>query len=241
MVEILEKLLLLQERDQRLQTFLHQINSVPGEKALLQRELDAAQATLENDKARATQIEVERKRLEVEADGKRAQIAKYRTQQFETRKNEEYAALKHEIERAESDITAIEDRELELMQEFEDLKPAIAAAEQKYQAEKSRVASLSKTADEKVGVLQGRADELKVERDAIAAEVQAADEDLFDLYEKLFRSKAGRAIVPLEGNHCSGCHMTVTPATLRDAKVGASVVSCEQCGRIVYIQPEYQR
>ena len=241
MVEILEKLLLLQERDQRLQTFLHEINSVPAEKASLQRELDAAQRTLENDKARATQIEVERKRLEVEADGKRTQIAKYQTQQLETRKNEEYTALKHEIERAQSDINTIEDRELELMQEFEDLKPVIAAADAKYSAEKNRVANLMKIADEKVGVLQGRADELKVERDAVAEEVKASDDDLFELYEKLFRTKAGRAIVPLEGNHCSGCHMTVTPATLRDAKVGTTVVSCEQCGRIVYVLPEYQR
>jgi predicted nucleic acid-binding Zn-ribbon protein len=241
MVEILEKLLLLQERDQRLQTFLHEINSVPAEKASLQRELDTAQRTLENDKARATQIEVERTRLEVEADGKRTQIAKYQTQQLETRKNEEYTALKHEIERAQSDINTIEDRELELMQEFEDLKPVIAAADAKYSTEKNRVANLMKIADEKVGVLQGRADELKVERDAIAEEVKSSDDDLFELYEKLFRTKAGRAIVPLEGNHCSGCHMTVTPATLRDAKVGATVVSCEQCGRIVYVLPEYQR
>ena len=96
-----------------------------------------------------------------------------------------------------------------------------------------------KTADEKVGVLKGRADGVKVERDAIAQEITAADEDLFDLYEKLFRTKAGRAIVPLEGNHCSGCHMTVTPATLRDAKLDSSVVSCEQCGRIIYVLPEY--
>jgi predicted nucleic acid-binding Zn-ribbon protein len=127
------------------------------------------------------------------------------------------------------------------MQEFEDLKPVIAAADAKYSTEKNRVANLMKIADEKVGVLQGRADELKVERDAIAEEVKSSDDDLFELYEKLFRTKAGRAIVPLEGNHCSGCHMTVTPATLRDAKVGNTVVSCEQCGRIVYIQPEYQR
>jgi predicted nucleic acid-binding Zn-ribbon protein len=238
MVEILEKLLLLQERDQRLQTFLHEINGVPGEKAALEKELEAARLQLERDKARAREIEVERKRLEVEADGKRVQIAKYQTQQLETRKNEEYTALKHEIERAGKDITTIEDRELELMQETEDLKPAIAAADAKFNAEKSRVAGLLKTADEKVGVLQGRADEVRVERDALAVEVRAADEDLFELYEKLFRSKAGRAIVPLEGNHCSGCHMTVTPATLRDAKLGSAVVSCEQCGRIVYVVPE---
>jgi len=238
MVEILEKLLLLQERDQRLQTFLHEINGVPAEKRALEKELESARLQLERDKARAMEIEVERQRLEVEAGGKRTQIAKYQTQQLETRKNEEYAALKHEIERAEQDITKIEDRELELMQETEDLKPAIAAADAKFNAEKSRVAGLLKTAEEKVGVLQGRADELKVEREAIAAEVKAADEDLFDLYEKLFRSKAGRAIVPLEGNHCSGCHMTVTPATLRDAKLGTAVVSCEQCGRMVYVLPE---
>jgi len=238
MVEILEKLLLLQERDQRRQTFLHEINSVPAEKASLEKELEAARLRLEHDKSRAMEIEVERKRLEVEADSKRAQIAKYQTQQLETRKNEEYTALKHEIERAEKDIVAIEDRELELMQETEDLKPAIAAAEAKFNAEKTRVAGLLKSADEKVGVLQGRADEVKVERDALAEEVQAADEDLFELYEKLFRAKAGRAVVPLDGNHCSGCHMTVTPATLRDAKVGTTIVSCEQCGRIVYALPE---
>ena len=97
-------------------------------------------------------------------------------------------------------------------------------------------ASMSR--EELIGLISADA-KFMDERDAIAAEVKASDEDLFELYEKLFLSKAGRAIVPLEGNHCSGCHMTVTPATLRDAKVGSRVVSCEQCGRIVYTLPEY--
>lgn len=234
MVEILEKLLLLQERDQRLQTLMHEVNQSPGEKAALENELREAQRTLDQAKARAKEIEVERARLEVEAGAKRTQAAKYRTQQMETRKNEEYAALGHEIERAEKDITAIEDRELELMQEAEDLKPAIAEANKKYAAEKERVAARIKSVDDKSGVLKGRAEEVRLERDGIAAEVGAADEDLLELYEKLFSSKMGRAIVPLEGDHCTGCHMKVTPTTVRDAKVGTSIVSCEQCGRIVY-------
>jgi uncharacterized protein len=238
MVEILEKILLLQERDQRLQAFQHEIDHVPGEKASLQRELDEAQAHLDAAKTRAKEIEVERARLEVEAGGKRAQAAKYRTQQLETRKNEEYTALKHEIDRAEADIMTIEDRELELMQEAEDLKPSIAEAEKKFSVEKERVAGRFKSGDDKVSVLEGRAREVRSEREALAAVVRAADEDLFELYEKLFRSKGGRAVVPLEGDHCSGCHMKLTPATLRDARVGTTVVSCEQCGRIVYIVPE---
>ena len=56
MVEILEKLLLLQERDQRLQTFLREINAVPGEKSFLEKELAVAQAKLEGDKTRAKEI-----------------------------------------------------------------------------------------------------------------------------------------------------------------------------------------
>ena len=56
MVEILEKLLLLQERDQRLQTFLHEINSVPAEKLALEKDLAAAQHKLESDKTRAKEI-----------------------------------------------------------------------------------------------------------------------------------------------------------------------------------------
>lgn len=238
MVEILEKLLLLQERDQRRHTFLHEINSIPAEKAALERELEDARRAAEAAKTRATQNEVERARLEVEVKTKRDQIAKYRSQQFETRKNEEYAALNHEIERAEKDIAALEDRELELMQEAEDLKPATAKADEKLGAEKNRVAALLKACEEKSGVMVARAAELKTERDAIAEELRAADEDLLELYERLFPSKMGRAIVPLEGDHCSGCHMKVTPSTLRDARAGSRVVSCEQCGRIVYVLPE---
>jgi predicted nucleic acid-binding Zn-ribbon protein len=32
--------------------------------------------------------------------------------------------------------------------------------------------------------------------------------------------------------------MTLTPSTLRDTRAGTSVVSCEQCGRILYAIPE---
>lgn len=238
MIETLEKLLLLQERDQRLQTFLREIEGVPAEKAAFERELQAAQQTLATAKERASQIEIERKRLEVEAEGKRSQIAKYRTQQFETRKNEEYAALKNEIERAEKDIIDIEDRVLELMEEAENLKPAIADAEQKFSAEKTRVTALLKSTDDKVGILQGRSEALNVERTALASEVQTLDENLFELYENLFRTKDGRAVVALEGEHCSGCHTTVTRSTVLEVEARKSIVSCEQCGRILYALEE---
>jgi len=48
------------------------------------------------------------------------------------------------------------------------------------------------------------------------------------------RSKGDAAIVALEHNVCTGCHMKVTTATVMHAKTGKEIVSCEQCGRILY-------
>ena len=43
-------------------------------------------------------VETERKKLELEVDSKKQQIERYSLQQFQTKKNEEYRALAHEIE-----------------------------------------------------------------------------------------------------------------------------------------------
>ena len=57
-------------------------------------------------------------------------IAKYSLQQFQTRKNEEYRALAHEIETCKAAITQIEDRELELMEQAEAGQKDLARATQ---------------------------------------------------------------------------------------------------------------
>ncbi len=41
-------------------------------------------------------------------------------------------------------------------------------------------------------------------------------------------------MVALEHDICTGCHMKVTTATAIHARAGKEIVSCEQCGRILY-------
>ena len=45
---------------------------------------------------------------------------------------------------------------------------------------------------------------------------------------------ADAAIVALEHEVCTGCHMKVTTQTAHHVKNGKEIVSCEQCGRILY-------
>jgi predicted nucleic acid-binding Zn-ribbon protein len=86
--------------------------------------------------------------------------------------------------------------------------------------------------DEKSKTLESRLQELTKERGELAAKI---DEDLLDRFDRLFESKGDAAIVALEHNVCTGCHMKVTTATVMHAKAGKEIVSCEQCGRILYV------
>ena len=52
-------------------------------------------------------------------EAKKTQIEKYANQQLQTRKNEEYRALAHEIETCKADINRIEDQEIGLMEQAE--------------------------------------------------------------------------------------------------------------------------
>ena len=60
------------------------------------------------------------------------------------------------------------------------------------------------------------------------------DEDVLNRFERLFKSKGDAAIVALRHEVCTGCHMKITPQTAHRVKSGREIVSCEQCGRILF-------
>ena len=227
----LEQLLVLQDRQQKIRQIENEIRTVPLQRKSLESQLTASAAALESVKQRARQAEVDRKNLELDVGTRQQSIARLRTQQYETRKNDEFQALGHEIERYEKEITAIEDRELELMDQADKLKTDVAAEEKKAAAAKESISRQLKDLDEKAKTLETRLEELKKERGTLA---ETIDEDLLDRFDRLFASKGDAAVVALEHDVCTGCHMRVTTATAMRVRAGKEIVSCEQCGRILY-------
>ncbi len=231
MLPEIEKLLTLQDRDQKLRAVLTEIAALPAEKAARDRELKAADDRLEAARTRQKEIEVERKKLEVEVKAKQDQIARYRNQQLETRKNEEFSALRHEIEVAEKHVTDLEDKELVLMEEAESLKPALQAAQEAHAEEKKKVESHMASLTTRKQNLEARQKELEAERPGFTGGIE---EDLLDRYQRLFKTKNGLALTTVEHETCSGCHMKVTHQTILEVKAEKEIVGCPQCGRILY-------
>ena len=84
----LEKLLVLQEREQRQMRLSKELGAWPNEMKALEQKRVEVRAGAERKRLEAQSAEVERKKLELEAEAHRSKVARYKIQQFETRKNE---------------------------------------------------------------------------------------------------------------------------------------------------------
>ncbi len=227
----LEQLLILQDRQQKIRQIETEIETVPLRRKNLEAQLAASASAVDTLKQKARQVEVDRKKLELDVGTRTESIARFKTQQYQTRKNDEFQALGHEIERFENEIRKIEDDELELMVQADKIKVDLAEEEKKAASVKESIAWQTANLDEKSKALQSRLEELTRERADLAGKI---DEDLLGLFERLFKSKGDAAVVAIEHGVCTGCHMKVTSATTAHARVGKEIVSCENCGRILY-------
>jgi predicted nucleic acid-binding Zn-ribbon protein len=191
----------------------------------------ASRSQLETFKARLKQTEADRKRLELDVEGKQQQIERYANQQLQTRKNEEYRALAHEIDTCKAEITKIEDREIELMEQAEQLQKEISRATREGD-------ETNKSVESQVARLNQREENLKKELAVLEqgrAELAAAvDESVRARYERLIKSKGENVVVGVEHGVCGGCHMKLPAQILVTCQGQQEVVNCTHCGRILY-------
>ena len=227
----LEQLLILQDRDQKIRQIRTEIETVPLRRSSLEAQLAASRASVEGLKQRARQVEIDRKRLELDVGTRTETVSRLKTQQYQTRKNEEFRAIGHEIERYENEIRKIEDDELELMVLADKVKADLAEEEKKATAAQNSIARQTADLEEKSRALESQLQGLSKERSELAGKI---DEDLLGRFERLFKSKGDAAVVAIEHAVCTGCHMKVTTATAAQVRAGKEIVSCENCGRILY-------
>ena len=227
----LEQLLVLQDRQQKIKQIETEIETVPLQRKSLEAQLAASVAGVEVLKQKNRHVEMDRKKLELDVGTRAESIARLKTQQYQTRKNDEFQAIGHEIERYENEIRKIEDEELELMVQADTIKVDLAEEEKKAGVVRESIARQTKDLEAKSTTLQSQLEELSKERAEIAGKI---DEDLLSRFERLFKSKGDAVVVALEHEVCTGCHMKVTTQTAHRVKAGKEIVSCENCGRILY-------
>jgi predicted nucleic acid-binding Zn-ribbon protein len=231
MLEAIEKLLILQDRDRKILHVREELSRVQPEREALQANISVTQATLESVKGRQKQIEAERKRLELDVVAKKQQIEKYSLQQFQTKKNDEYRALAHEIDTCKGLIVTTEDQQIELMEQAETVQKQVQlSAREAEEAKKVSDGQLKELAQREAALKKELA-ELESNRQQLTISIEGG---ALNRYERLLKQKGGNVIVGVTHGVCGGCHMRVPPQAIVSCQAGREIVSCPNCGRILY-------
>jgi predicted nucleic acid-binding Zn-ribbon protein len=231
MLEDIEKVLILQDCDRKLLRAREELSRVEPEREEVNNRAQSAQTGLDAAKHKVKTLESARKDLELEVEGKKQQIEKYSVQQFQTKKNEEFRALAHEIEACKGVIFKLEDRQLELMEQIEQAQKEVASA--------TRVLAESrKVHDGLIQNLAAREESLRKETALLETRrtelASTVEENVLARYERLLRHKGENVVVGIQHGVCGGCHMKLPAQIVVSCQGRQELVACPNCGRIVY-------
>jgi len=232
---LLEKLLILQDRDSKRLGIEAQLKATPLEIAAVEHKIASEKAAIETARTELKQLESKKKLIETEIGSAETKLAKYKTQQVQVRKNDEFQALGLEIQHTEAAIAGLEGQELEVMYAIDEAKKKFAAAEavlkQNISGHEARIRTLRE-----------RETNLSAELTAAKAEVVTAREPVGEPTLRVYDRLATRHMpvcVPVKGNTCGGCHLKVSSeveSALRGKGDPTKLITCDQCGRVVWVE-----
>lgn len=232
MNEAVSALLVVQDRDSRIESLSHELKRVPAEKQRISHYGEQRKEGLLKAKKNVQETEMAIKNIELDVETRRTSVLRLKTQQMETRKNDEYQAFGREIERLTSDIDELETQQLGLMEQLDANKAAYKAAEAKYKEVEGTIDGELASLEEKAANLEASLKELQAERQTLIAPV---DEELVARYDRMRKTKGLPVVVLLsEAGLCAGCHTKVIRSTEARVREGKEVVECENCGRILH-------
>src|SRR5439155_16444501 len=224
-------LIRLQSLDLAIQELRTRIDRFPGISKALDEQLRSAQAALDGTKEKAKNNQANRKKMESEIGTIEGKISKYRDQMMSVKTNEEYRALQHEIEHAQSGIRKIEDDILSLMMEAESSQSEIKAAEVRLKEDQQKVdhdrKQLAEVNQKDLSALESY---LK-ERKEIEATISA---DLVPRYERVHKARGGIAVAAARNEVCEICQVRIRPQVFQEIRRNDQIIWCDACQRILY-------
>jgi hypothetical protein len=128
-------------------------------------------------------------------------------------------------------IFKIENQEIEFMEQAEATQKDVAALTKALNEGKSLADNQIAQLGTREEALQKELAELEANRQELSTAVEDAARDR---YERLARSKGDNAVVGVQHGVCGGCHMRLPPQVLVTCQAQQELVTCINCGRILY-------
>jgi predicted nucleic acid-binding Zn-ribbon protein len=235
MLPDVQNLIALQQADREILRLKEEIAALPKRVAAIEERLAGTKAILEKAKTAVKADEAARRKYESAISDQQQKISKYRDQSLAVKTNEQYKALLHEIQFAEQDIRANEDKILELMVNAEMREKEVKAAEAELKVETAEIEKEKVEARQRTAEDEQQLAEWNAKRDQARASVNP---DLLPQYDRVAKHR-GTGLSEARDHKCLACQVMLRPQTYNEVRAATHVVVCESCQRILYHDPAH--
>jgi uncharacterized protein len=234
MLQDLENLKQLQVADKEIQRLREEVAALPKRVAVIEEKLAATKAKLEKAKGAAKADEAARKKYEASIQDLQGKISKFRDQSLAVKTNDQYKALMHEIQFAEQEIRANEDKILDVMMNTEARDKDVKAAEVELKAETAEIEKEKEEARKRTAEDEKLLADWNGKRNGLRSGI---DPDTLRRYERVMKYR-GSGLSEVRDQKCTTCQVMLRPQTYNEVRSGQTIIECESCQRLLYFNPE---
>lgn len=148
------------------------------------------------------------------------------------RSSDDYQRTQSEIEQHTSKRRDLDDELIARMEDVEAATARLAQLDRDLQAAKSARLQRVHADMQELKTVEAAIATQKTHRAASEARVTPGARAIYD---RLRQTKAGRAVSVVQGPLCGVCRVAIPSVTLSKARPGNAFVTCENCGRLLYV------
>ena len=231
----LQKLIALQNLDTTIRKLEKDQKATPERRAEIEREFDQRAFEIRALENRRDEAKHTRARLENEVVDQRGRAERAERNLMSSKKPDEYTAAIREADAARKQISALETQILEQMEQLEQAESSLNERAAEIASLNSDREAKLKAFDEETGTIGDRLATARKEREEVFA---GLPKPLSALYARIgARIRDGVAVAEARNRSCSACFMSLRPQMMAEIRRGDEIITCDNCGRILYVAP----
>jgi len=235
----LEQLIALQDADTGIRRLQSELESIPRRRAEIENEFDQRALEFKTLEQTRDSARNSRAQLDKELAEQRARAEKAERDLMSSTNPKVYEAAIREVDAAKKHISEVETKILEHMETAD-------AAEKSLAERESEFAQLRAERDERIRNFESQTaawtEELETRRRDRERMFASLPQNVKSMYQRISaRIRDGVALAEARNGSCSACFMALRPQVMAQVRRGDEIVTCDNCNRILYVQPAAQQ
>ena len=231
----LQKLVALQNLDNSIRRLEKDLEAIPQRRAEIEAEFDQRAFEIRALETRRDEAKHTRARLENEVVEQKGRVERAERNLMSSKKQDEYTAAIREADAARKLISTLETQILETLETLEQADAALTERA-------GEIASLNSDRDARLksfdDVTRSQSEHLTTARAEREQVFIALPKALSSLYGRIStRIRDGVAVAEARNRSCTACFMSLRPQVMAEIRRGEEVITCDNCGRILYYVP----